>query len=130
MEKLEKGGVQIEVKQPEPPNQFAKILLDIAFPCLIIAGLLFFRRMGGMGGDMPGMQSKAKVTVQPETGVKFEDVAGIDEAKDFRTERFSSCLFIFAFIFFCVLLVIFCFLQFHVPCTIIIIIIILSLLLL
>eukprot|EP00972_Heterocapsa_arctica_P038967 5740397-Heterocapsa_arctica.AAC.1 len=40
---------------------------------------------GGMPG-MPGMQSKAKVMVQPGTGVSFEDVGGIDEAKEELTE--------------------------------------------
>jgi cell division protease FtsH len=34
---------------------------------------------------MPG-QNKAKIQMQPETGVKFEDVAGIDEAKQELTE--------------------------------------------
>eukprot|EP00972_Heterocapsa_arctica_P063644 9392213-Heterocapsa_arctica.AAC.1 len=31
---------------------------------------------------MPGMQSKAKSMLTPETGVKFTDVAGIDEATE------------------------------------------------
>merc|ERR1719451_25712 len=31
-------------------------------------------------------QSKAKIQIQPETGVKFADVAGIDEAKEELTE--------------------------------------------
>merc|ERR1719337_760143 len=37
-------------------------------------------------GGIPGMQSKAKIQIQPETGVKFADVAGIDEAKEELTE--------------------------------------------
>ena len=32
------------------------------------------------------MQSKAKIMVQPDTGVKFENVAGIEEAKEELTE--------------------------------------------
>merc|ERR1719440_1135906 len=35
---------------------------------------------------MPGMQSKAKIMVEPNTGVAFKDVAGIDEAKEELTE--------------------------------------------
>jgi len=35
---------------------------------------------------MPGMQSKAKIMMEPNTGVKFENVAGIDEAKEELTE--------------------------------------------
>ena len=37
---------------------------------------------GGMGSMMQVGQSKAKVYVQSQTGVKFADVAGIDEAKE------------------------------------------------
>jgi len=91
IEKLQAKGVQIDVKAPEKPNEFLKILGDIAFPLLIIAGLLFLRGQssgsgsGGMPG-MPGMQNRAKIQVSPETGVKFEDVAGIDEAKEELTE--------------------------------------------
>mmetsp|Transcript_58140 Transcript_58140/g.135950 ORF Transcript_58140/g.135950 Transcript_58140/m.135950 type:complete len:753 (-) Transcript_58140:244-2502(-) len=89
IEKFTKAGVAIDVKAPEKPNEFVRILGDIAFPLIVIAGLLFLRSRGPMGpGGMPGMpgQSKAKVSVQPETGVKFEDVAGIDEAKAELTE--------------------------------------------
>eukprot|EP00403_Amphidinium_massartii_P046348 CAMPEP_0178467164 /NCGR_PEP_ID=MMETSP0689_2-20121128/52274_1 /TAXON_ID=160604 /ORGANISM="Amphidinium massartii, Strain CS-259" /LENGTH=1537 /DNA_ID=CAMNT_0020094203 /DNA_START=69 /DNA_END=4685 /DNA_ORIENTATION=- len=91
IEKLQAKGVQIDVKAPEKPNEFLKILGDIAFPLLVIAGLLFLRSQssgagpGGMPG-MPGMQNRAKIQVSPETGVKFEDVAGIDEAKEELTE--------------------------------------------
>eukprot|EP00929_Paragymnodinium_shiwhaense_P089802 TRINITY_DN49_c0_g1_i4.p1 TRINITY_DN49_c0_g1~~TRINITY_DN49_c0_g1_i4.p1 ORF type:complete len:1549 (+),score=503.60 TRINITY_DN49_c0_g1_i4:79-4647(+) len=90
LEKLSSKGVQIEVHTPEKPNEAFKVLGDIAFPLLIIGGLLFLRSrqgQGGMGGfGQNPMQSKAKVMVQPDTGVKFEDVAGIDEAKEELTE--------------------------------------------
>jgi cell division protease FtsH len=58
------------------------VLGDVAFPLLLIGGLLFLRSRSGGAGDvmpgMPGMQSKAKIMMTPETGVKFTDVAGID----------------------------------------------------
>jgi len=89
--KLQEQGVAIEVHTPEKPNELFRVLGDIAFPALIIIGLIFLRSQsgsGGMGGmpGMPGMQSKAKIQVKPETGVKFDDVAGIDEAKEELTE--------------------------------------------
>eukprot|EP00929_Paragymnodinium_shiwhaense_P089807 TRINITY_DN49_c0_g2_i1.p1 TRINITY_DN49_c0_g2~~TRINITY_DN49_c0_g2_i1.p1 ORF type:complete len:1669 (+),score=594.41 TRINITY_DN49_c0_g2_i1:98-5104(+) len=92
MEKLQKKDVAIEVHQPEKPNEMFKVLGDIAFPLLIIGGLLFLRsRSGSGGGGMPGfgqnpMQSRAKIMVEPKTGVAFKDVAGIDEAKEELTE--------------------------------------------
>eukprot|EP00972_Heterocapsa_arctica_P014592 2149823-Heterocapsa_arctica.AAC.1 len=39
----------------------------------------------GMPGR-PGRQSEAKFMMTPETGMKFPDVAGIDEAKKVLTE--------------------------------------------
>jgi cell division protease FtsH len=57
----------------------------------VIPGLLFFglwsflaRRMGqGLGGGLMSIgKSKAKIYVEADTGVRFDDVAGVDEAKD------------------------------------------------
>jgi len=89
LERLQSKGVSIEVHTPEKPNELLRVLGDVAFPLLVIAGLLFLRSRAGSGpGGIPGFgnQTKAKVMVTPETGVKFEDVAGIDEAKEELTE--------------------------------------------
>jgi cell division protease FtsH len=89
LKKLQEKGVQIEVHTPDKPNPLFNVLGDIAFPLLVIAGLLFLRSQSGAGaGGIPGFgdQNKAKIQIQPETGVKFEDVAGIDEAKEELTE--------------------------------------------
>jgi len=67
-------------------NRWLSTLIGWVAPALIffvIWGLLM-RRMGSgqLGGLMDIGKSKAKVFVQKETGVRFADVAGIDEAKD------------------------------------------------
>jgi len=83
-EKLQAKGIALEVHQPEKPNPLLGVLGDIAFPLLLLGGLLFLRSRGGGPGGMPGFgnQGKAKVMVTPDTGVAFENVAGIDEAKE------------------------------------------------
>jgi cell division protease FtsH len=92
--------------QEDPGNVFFNILGNLAFP-LILVGTLFFlnRNQGGLGGPGgPGNplafgKSKAKFQMEPNTGITFKDVAGVDEAKqdfvevvDFlkRPERFTS----------------------------------------
>jgi len=84
IEKLTAKGISIEVHQPEKPNPIFNVLGDVAFPLLLIAGLLFLRSRSPGGGGIPGFgnQGQAKIMITPETGVKFEDVAGIDEAKE------------------------------------------------
>eukprot|EP00930_Biecheleria_cincta_P047346 TRINITY_DN327_c0_g1_i3.p1 TRINITY_DN327_c0_g1~~TRINITY_DN327_c0_g1_i3.p1 ORF type:complete len:609 (+),score=141.54 TRINITY_DN327_c0_g1_i3:53-1828(+) len=89
IEKLQSKNVAMEVHQPEKPNPLLGVLGDIAFPLLVIGGLLFLRSRGPGGpGGMPGFgnQGKAKIMVEPNTGVNFSDVAGIDEAKEELTE--------------------------------------------
>merc|ERR1719161_2536483 len=89
MERMQKANIVIDVHTPEKPNIALQALGDAAFPLIVIAGLLFLRSRAGAGGDSNPMnmgQSKAKIQIQPETGVKFADVAGIDEAKEELTE--------------------------------------------
>ena len=68
-------------------NRWLSTLLSWVLPTLVfVAVWQFMMRRAGGGGHMGSMmeigQSKAKVYVQSETGVKFADVAGIDEAKE------------------------------------------------
>ncbi len=64
-------------------NTWLAVLLSWVLPALIFLGLwmVLMRRMGGQGGLMTIGKSKAKVYVERSTGVSFEDVAGIDEAR-------------------------------------------------
>ena len=83
IEKLVAKNVAIDVHQPDKPNPLFQAVTDAAFPLLLIGGLLFLRSQSPQGGGLPGMnQGKAQIMIQPQTGVKFENVAGIDEAKE------------------------------------------------
>src|SRR5262249_41935004 len=61
-------------------------LLSWVVPAVVFFGLWTFlaRRMSqGLGGGLMSIgKSKAKVYVESDTGVRFDDVAGVDEAKD------------------------------------------------
>ncbi len=68
-------------------NTFLSDALSWIIPPLVFFGVWFFlfRRFAerqGMGGFMTVGKSRAKVYVERNTGVTFEDVAGVDEAKD------------------------------------------------
>jgi len=69
-------------------STFLRDLLSWVLPVLLFFGIWAYlgRRMaqglGGPGGLMSIGKSKAKIYVEADTGVKFEDVAGVDEAKD------------------------------------------------
>jgi cell division protease FtsH len=67
-------------------STFVRDLLSWVVPALVFFGVWFFlvRRFAGqqgMGGFMSIGKSRAKVYVEKQTGVSFEDVAGVDEAK-------------------------------------------------
>jgi cell division protease FtsH len=67
-------------------NRWLSTLLSWVLPAVIFVALWSFVLRRGFGGQMGSMmeigQSKAKVYVQSQTGVRFADVAGIDEAKE------------------------------------------------
>jgi cell division protease FtsH len=67
-------------------NTFLRDLLSWVIPVLLFVGLWMFlaRRMAsqGLGGGLMSIgKSKAKIYVEQDTGVRFSDVAGVDEAK-------------------------------------------------
>ncbi|VTU21594.1 ATP-dependent zinc metalloprotease FtsH [Variovorax sp. RA8] len=67
-------------------STWVQTLLQWVFPVLLMFGLWSFlarRAGGGMGGGLLGIgRSKAKVYMEKSTGVRFDDVAGVDEAKE------------------------------------------------
>ena len=83
VKRLEAAGVSFTEKIPDTTtNLILNVVLSFA-PLILIWILLgvVMRRMSG-GGVMGVGKSKAKVYVQKETGVTFQDVAGQDEAKE------------------------------------------------
>ncbi len=90
-QRLETKGVEFAAAPPKKPNIFTTILSWVVPPLIFILVLQFFARrsMGGGGaqGALSFTKSKAKVYVpDEESRVTFDDVAGVDEAKDELTE--------------------------------------------
>ncbi|WP_417310669.1 ATP-dependent zinc metalloprotease FtsH [Devosia sp.] len=82
--RLEERNVDITARAPES-NPFWSILLTSWLPFLVIIGVWFFfiRQMqgGGRGGAMGFGKSRAKMLTETQGKITFEDVAGVDEAK-------------------------------------------------
>jgi len=83
---LDEKGVQYSGKRPERQSLWLVILAQ-SLPFLLILGIAFYalRQMqkgGGAGGAMGFGKSKAKLLTERQGKVTFEDVAGIDEARE------------------------------------------------
>jgi cell division protease FtsH len=90
--------------QEDSGSPLFNLISNLAFPLILIGGLFLLSRrgpggMGGPGNPLAFGQSKAKFQMEPSTGVTFDDVAGVDEAKqDFmevveflkKPERFTA----------------------------------------
>ncbi len=65
-------------------NTWFATLLSWVLPAVIFVALwsFFMKRMGAAGGLMQIGKSKVKVYMEKATGVTFNDVAGVDEAKE------------------------------------------------
>ena len=89
-QRLEAKGVEFAAAPPKKPNIFTTILSWVVPPLIFILVLQFFARRsmgGGAQGALSFTKSKAKVYVpDEESRVTFDDVAGVDEAKDELTE--------------------------------------------
>merc|ERR1711966_541449 len=88
---LASNGVDISVSEGENQGNYAALLGNLLFPLIAFGGLFFLFRCAqggqggggpmGPGGPMDFGKSKSKFQEVPETGVLFEDVAGVDGAK-------------------------------------------------
>src|SRR5438034_4886957 len=82
---LDKYGVRYT---GQVERTFLRDLLSWVMPVLLFVGLWWylgkrFAESQGLGGGLMSIgKSKAKIYVEADTGVTFDDVAGVDEAKD------------------------------------------------
>ena len=85
IEKLTTKGIKISAAPLESPVMPIIGMLLNWLPMLLFIGvwIFFMRQMqGGKGGAMGFGKSKAKLLTEKQGKITFEDVAGIDEAKD------------------------------------------------
>ena len=83
---LKSEGISFDIHPPRTAPPALGLLGNLLFPLLLIGSLIFLaRRNSGMpGGPGQAMQfgkSKARFMMEAETGVMFDDVAGVNEAK-------------------------------------------------
>ena len=79
------NGVEIKAKKEEETSLLMHLLIS-SFPILLLIGvwIFFMKQMqgGGRGGALSFGKSKAKLLTEDKNHVTFEDVAGVDEAKE------------------------------------------------
>jgi len=85
--KLREQHVELDVHPARNDGAIWGLLGNLLFPVLLIGGLFFlFRRSsnvpGGPGQAMNFGKSRARFQMEAKTGVMFDDVAGVDEAKE------------------------------------------------
>ncbi|MBV8851504.1 MAG: ATP-dependent metallopeptidase FtsH/Yme1/Tma family protein, partial [Methylobacteriaceae bacterium] len=82
---LYKKNVLISARPPSDGNSWLVTLLVNGLPLIAFLGVWIFlsRQMQGAGGKAMGFgKSKAKLLTEAHGRVTFEDVAGVDEAKE------------------------------------------------
>ncbi|WP_448602800.1 ATP-dependent zinc metalloprotease FtsH2 [Thermoleptolyngbya sp.] len=85
--RLRTDNISFDVHPPRNDAAIWGLLGNLLFPILLIGGLfLLFRRSsnvpGGPGQAMNFGKSRARFMMEAKTGVMFDDVAGIEEAKE------------------------------------------------
>lgn len=80
------NGVAVVATPPEQESFFKQLIISLA-PILLLIGVILYtmRSAGGaMGGKNPMSfgKSKARLISKDESNVTFDDVAGVDEAKE------------------------------------------------
>ena len=86
VQKLRDKGVTITAKPEDGPSVWQYLLVQ-SLPFLLFIGIAFFvlrqmQRGGGANGAMGFGKSRAKMLTEKQGKVTFDDVAGIDEARE------------------------------------------------
>ena len=84
VENLKKGGVQFKAEVPDTAGSLITELVITVVPIILMVLLFaFFMKRMTKGGGMMGIgKSNAKMYMEKQTGVTFQNVAGQDEAKE------------------------------------------------
>ena len=87
IQKLKDYKVDFDAHPPENKNLLINLTSNVVLPLIFIAALLYFFQgsenisEGSSSSSMNLVKSIAKFERRPDTGVFFDDIAGIDEAK-------------------------------------------------
>jgi len=87
IQKLKEYNIDFDAHPAERKNLFVSIASNILLPIIFITGLVYFfqnsENFGGNNAQSPMSlgKSTARFERRPDTGVGFDDIAGIDEAK-------------------------------------------------
>ena len=91
-QRLYESGAKFSAEIVEQESSFLGALLSWVLPLVVFIGIgqlvsrQMMKRMGGGPNSMSFGNSNAKVYVKSSAGIKFDDVAGEDEAKENLTE--------------------------------------------
>lgn len=87
IQKLKENNIDFDAHPAAKKNVFVTIASNLILPLVFIGGLIFFFQnsdnFSGNNGSSPMNlgKSPARFDERPDTGISFDDIAGIDEAK-------------------------------------------------